>query len=94
MNGVPTTLSGWRCPEGWGQSEYAGGSSEYRIEVGGIPYDVNRYIEGELGLGKSKAEVYLAGIVALQSDLIAAVADSSHRMGVSLEDGMVSRRWL
>ena len=89
MEPVPNTAGGG-VPKDGCQSEYAGGSSDGRIEVGCIPYDVNRYIEGEFGLGKSEAEVYLASIVALRSDLIAAVAGSSHRMGVSLDDGMVS----
>jgi hypothetical protein len=47
-------------------------------------------IEGGFAMSTPKPEVYTACLQGLMSDFVAAIRDPSHRMRVTLEDGLES----
>ena len=75
-------------PEGWG-----GGPSERpsgRVRSGGVDYEVDKFMEGEFTVGRSKGEIYAECLRAMMRDFIAGVKDSTRPLRVELEDGLTS----
>lgn len=61
-----------------------------RLRSGGEPYEAARFVEGIFAIPAPKLEVYATCLQGLMADFVAAIHDPSHRMRVTLEDGLRS----
>ncbi len=79
-------------PEGWGDEWPLPEATGRRVRSGGREYYVEAFVRGTFALGRGKAEVYADCLRALMEDFLRHIEDPSHRMRVTLEDGLHSLR--
>jgi predicted dehydrogenase len=66
------------------------GTHTRRLQSGGKTYEADHLIEGTFAIPMSKSDIYAACLQGLMADFVAAIHDPSHRMRVTLEDGLAS----
>ncbi|OHB49403.1 MAG: hypothetical protein A2Y10_19425 [Planctomycetes bacterium GWF2_41_51] len=64
--------------------------TNHPLRSGGIKYDVTKMVEGTFKIHQGKQQVYADCVRSLLSDVIAHRQNSSHKLRVSLEDGISS----
>ena len=77
-------------PKGWGISGDTGHSSRQTVHSGGILYEVNEILTGQLQLGPSKQEVYADCVRASLLDVLKKMENPDHVLAASLEAGIAS----
>jgi predicted dehydrogenase len=86
------TLGDVSRPEGWGDEWPLPPAPGQRVLSGGREYEVDVLVRGRFSLPGTKAEVYAGCLRALMEDFLRHIEDPSHRMRVTLEDGLASLR--
>lgn len=64
--------------------------SSQAIQAGGVDYTVEENVIASFSINKDKQDVYADGVRAMITDLIAKIENPSHKLRVSLEDGLTS----
>jgi len=78
-------------PKGWGNTEpQPDHHSRAKVRSGGVEYNVEEMIVATFDVGKPKHEVYTSCVQAILGDLIAACENRTHRLRVTIEDGLSS----
>jgi len=77
-------------PAGWGISEHAGNSGRQSVRSGGVSYQVDEIITGELQARKTKQDMYAYCVQASLLDVLQKIDHPSHKLAAPLESGLDS----
>lgn len=77
-------------PAGWGPPDSPGQSTEQFIYSGGIRYEADEVISGQLLTRRSKQDIYSSSVRASLLDVLQKIEDPAHPLTAPLEAGLAS----